>query len=221
MQFAENFRAALQDYSFLLEKKYPEKAVLEMVSTRYSLNHFERSILYRGVTTQETARRRKQKLLTIEQLDNRILHLDLFNVLFTLAAYLRGYPVYLANDGLVRDASESHGSVDWEMNLYKGLDLLIEFLEGLQFQKVIIYIDNPLEYGLAISEKLRELAISKKPSIEIITDPSPDHLIRAATEGIIATSDSNIIDKTALPVIDLPAFTIRKSFHKEIPALNI
>ena len=135
MHFTENFFQVLQDYIFLLEKKYPEKTVLEMVSKRYSLIHFERSMLYRGITIQETATRRKNKLITIEPLNHRTLHIDLFNVLFTIAANLRGYPVYVAND------------------------------------------------------------------------------------GIIATSDSTIIDKSTLPVLDLPAFIIRKSFHKEILSL--
>jgi hypothetical protein len=216
VQFAENFRQALQDYIFLLEKKYPEKTVLEMVSTRYSLDHFERSMLYRGITRQEIASRRKNKLVTIEQLSNRTLHLDLFNVLFTLAAYLRGFPVYQANDGFVRDASESHGKGDWEMHLDKSLLLIEEHLVDLKIQKMVIYLDNLLEFGLTIREELVELAKSKDPLIELINDPSPDHLIREAKDGIIATSDSTIIDKSILPVFDLPAFIIRRSFHKEI-----
>jgi hypothetical protein len=220
MHFTENFSQALQDYIFLLEKKYPEKTVLEMVSTRYSLNHFEHSMLYRGISKQEIAERRKSKMVTIEQLNNRRLHVDLFNVLFTVAAYLRGFPVYLANDGFIRDASESHGKGDWEVHLEKALFLIEENLPGTSTQKAVIYLDNLLEFGLAIREKLAEMAKSEAPLIEIITDPSPDHLIRAATEGIIATSDSTIIDKSVLPVFDLPAFIIRKSFHKEIPALN-
>jgi hypothetical protein len=219
MQFTENFSQALQDYIFLLEKKYPEKTVLEMVATRYSLNHFERSMLYRGITRQETAERRKKKLITIEQLNNRTLHLDLFNVLFTIAAYLRGFPVYLANDGFIRDASESHGKGDWEVHLDKALILIEEHLPELKVQKAVIYLDNLLEFGLAIREKLVEMAKSKGPVTEIITDPSPDHLVREAKEGIIATSDSTIIDKSNLPVFDLPAFIIRKSFHKEILSL--
>ena len=219
MQFTENFSQALQDYIFLLEKKYPEKTVLEMVSTRYSLNHFERSMLYRGITTQEIATRRKNKLITIEQLNNRTLHLDLFNVLFTIAAYLRGFPVYLANDGLIRDASESHGKGDWEVHLDKALDLIIEHLHEMEIRSVVIYLDNLLEFGLAIREKLLYMSKSPDPEIEIVTDPSPDHLVREAKEGIIATSDSTIIDKSTLPVYDLPAFIIRKSFNKEILTL--
>jgi hypothetical protein len=47
MVLNENFREALNDYIFLIEKKYPEKSAHEMVSARYRLNHFERSILTR------------------------------------------------------------------------------------------------------------------------------------------------------------------------------
>ena len=77
MQFTEHFRQALQDYSFFLEKKYPENAVLEMVATRYGLNHFERSMLYRGVTSKDNAVRRENKLAAAGQLHNETLHIDL------------------------------------------------------------------------------------------------------------------------------------------------
>jgi len=212
MQFTENFQLALKDYIFLLNNKYPEKAIHELVSTRYSLNHFERSILYRGISTKVKSEKRKNRLLTIEQLNNRIIHIDLFNVMFTMAAYLRGFPVFISNDGLLRDASESHGSGDWEVHLDKSLDLLIDCLEELKILKAVIYIDNPLEYGLAITEKLSELSKSSIPIIKIITDPSPDHLIREATDGIIATSDSTIIDRSSLPIFDLPAFCLQHAF---------
>jgi hypothetical protein len=145
--------------------------------------------------------------------------LDLFNVLFTLAAYLRGFPVYLASDGLVRDASESHGKGDWDVHLQKGVELIGDHLWETRACKVIIYIDNLMEFGLAIREKLEDLAKSTNPVIGIITDPSPDHLVRGAKEGVIVTSDSTIIDKSNLAVFDLPAFIIRQSFNKEILSL--
>jgi hypothetical protein len=215
MQFSEHFRQALQDYIFLVERKYPEKTILEMVSTRYSLNHFERSILFRGVTSIELAERRKKRLVTIEQLNNRTLHIDLFNVLFTIAAYLRGYPVYIAYDGFLRDASESHGSGFWRIHLDKSLFLLENHLNSLDFSTAIFYIDHPLESRQEIVEKIEELARIFTKKIEIITDLSPDHLLKAAREGVIATSDSVIIDKSALPVFDLPKFILEKAFHPE------
>jgi len=220
MLFTENFRQAIEDYTHLLNKKYPEKAIHELVSTRYSLSHFERSVLYRGITTNEKAGKRKARLITIEQLRNQSLHIDLFNVLYTLAAYLRGFPVIIANDGLLRDASESHGSGEWEVHLDKGLELLIKSLAGMKFGKAVIYIDNPLEHSKVIAEKLEQILTGSKSLIETITDPSPDHLIREAKDGIIATSDSTIIDKSKLPVFDLPRTVLEFHFEPKLLRLD-
>jgi hypothetical protein len=216
MVFSENFHEALKDYILLLNKHYPLKTIHELVATRYALSHFERSMLYRGITTNEKAGKRKARLITIEQLSNRTMHIDLFNVLYTLAAYLRGFPVFISNDSLMRDASESHGSGEWEVHLEKSLDLLLKSLAGLKIIKAVIYIDNPLEHSKVISEKLEQILKGSKPLIETINDPSPDHLIREAKDGIIATSDSTIIDKSALPVFDLPRAIIEFHFKPKL-----
>lgn len=220
MHFTENFHQALQDYIFLLEKKYPEKAIHELVSTRYALNHFERSTIYRGITTKEHAVHRKYKLITIEQFNNEIIHIDLFNVLFTIAAYLRGFPVYIAFDGFLRDASESHGKGDWAPHLDQGLEILLEFLGGLPAEKAILYLDNPLEYGPAIAENLKVIARHDHSDIQLISDPSPDHLMREARAGVLATSDSTIIDKSPLPVVDLALAVLLSRFEPNIPRLE-
>jgi hypothetical protein len=220
MQFTEHFRQALQDYIFLLEKKYPEKSVLEMVATRYGLNHFERSMLYRGVAIKDNTILRKNKLVTTEQLNNGNLHMDLFNVLFIIAAYLRGYPVYISLDGFLRDASESHGSGDWQVHLDRSLDLLLKNLHRLKCRKATFYIDNLLEGMNEISGKLHKSAQNDEMVYVIVSDASPDHLIIEAKEGIIATSDSRIIDKSGLPVFDLPYFILYNSFHKDFIQLK-
>ncbi len=228
MQITENFRQAMMDYIFLLEKKYPEKALHELVSTRYALNHFERSILFRGITTRKIAEKRKSRLIstpkwnngTMELWNNQPLHIDLFNVLFTIAAYLRGYPVYISMDGLLRDASESHGSGDWEVHLDKSLDLLVDFLPGLQAGKIFYYVDNPIEYGGEICEKLFRITNNLKPDSEIIVADSPDSLIIDTNAGIIATSDSLIIDRSPLPVLDLPKILLESQFKPDLLKLS-
>jgi len=177
-------------------------------------------MLYRGITTDERAEKRKNRIVTSKKLNKQVLLIDLFNVLYTLAAYLRGFPVFISSDSLLRDASESHGTGEWEVHLDKGLDLLLKSLEDLKIRKAIIYIDNPLEHGREISEKLTEIAKQTKPEIEIIADPSPDHLIREAKEGIIATSDSTIIDKSTLLVFDLPRAVLESQFDPKFIRLD-
>ncbi len=220
MIFTENFHQSIEDYIHLLNKKYPEKTILEMIATRYSLSHFERSILYRGITTEEKAEKRKNRIVISKKLTRQVLHIDLFNVLYTLAAYLRGFPVFISNDGILRDASESHGSGEWEVHLVKGLELLMGDVDGLKLKKAVFYIDNPLEHYQVILEKLKELSNRLRPEIKIISDASPDHIIRDSKDGIIATSDSTIIDKSSLPVFDLPKTILESHFEPKLLKLD-
>jgi hypothetical protein len=67
---------------------------------------------------------------------------------------------------------------------------------------------------------MKEISKHLKPVIKIISDPSPDHLIREAEEGVIASSDSTIIDKSALPVFDLPKYVLENSFSPHILNLS-
>ncbi|MFO7614519.1 MAG: DUF434 domain-containing protein [Bacteroidales bacterium] len=229
MQITDNFRQAMQDYIFLLEKKYPEKTIHNLISTRYALNHFERSILYRGLTTQQTAEERKKRLLVLNNSDQKQetrnpepfpLHIDLFNVLFTIAAYLRGYPVYLSNDGIVRDASESHDCTGWAEHLEKALYILLQDLEHIKSSRNLFYIDSPMPLCSHFGEIITAAAKNSKSLIEIILDESPDHLLRNATEGILATSDSTIIDKSLLPVLDIPHYLLEKRFGAKLLRLD-
>jgi len=213
MKFSENFTQALQDYIFFLEKKYPEKSVHELVSTRYALNHFERSVLYRGVTTKEKAGNRGKKLITSEQLANRTIHIDLFNVLFTIAAYLRGFPVYEAMDSLVRDASEGHDSHDWVRHLEKALDLVMDNIDGLKVNRIYCYLDTPIRLSSYVANEIEKKALILVTEVSVIRDGSPDHLIRSAEDGILATSDSSIIDHSLLPVFDLPKHILSIVYH--------
>lgn len=213
MHLSDNFRLALGDYVWLLEKKYPEKSIHELVSTHYALNHFERSMLYRGIAPKGKAIARKSRLITIEQLNNRTLHIDLFNALFTIAAYLRGFPVYLSNDGLLRDASESHDSHEWVDHLEKALVLLLEHIDGLSNHKVVFYLDNPLHLSGYVAKEIEKRSGLFKVETEVISHKSPDHLIRKAADGVLATSDSTIIDRSDLPVFDLPCYILVKAYE--------
>lgn len=220
MNLSHDFKQAMEDYTLLLEKKYPRKTILELVSTRYNLNHFERSILYRGISPSGKAAARREKLAGPEAAAGQPIHIDLFNGLFTVAAYLRGFPVYLSNDGLLRDASESHGDAEWMPHLARALDLLPPFLEKEGPSTVFIYIDNPLEYQRQVVEQTHEHCSKCSLDHEIILHDSPDHLLEKATRGVLASSDSTIIDRSPLPVLDLPRAVLEHHFEPKFEAIG-
>jgi hypothetical protein len=213
MNLSESFNLALKDYTLLLNKGYPQKSILQLVATRYSLNQFERSMLYRGVTSEEKAQKRRQRFTRMPSVKGETLHIDLFNALFTIAAYLRGYPVYIANDGVLRDASENHGCEDWIEHLQKGLALMMQFLDKAAPGSAYFYIDNPMQHCRQAIESIHMHCQEAGLDHEIILHDSPDHILEKATGGILASSDSTIIDRSGLPVFDLPRAVLTLHFE--------
>jgi hypothetical protein len=220
MNLSHDFKQALEDYILLLNKNYPHKTVLELVGTRYGLNHFERSMLYRGIAPADKADARKARLVSHPAASGKNLHIDLFNGLFTVAAYLRGFPVYLSIDGILRDASESHGSSDWTVHLDKALDLTMVLLEKIQPLNTVFYLDNPIEHCRVVVETIHNHFKDSGPDHEIVIHDSPDHLLEKAVTGILASSDSTIIDRSPLPVLDLPRAVLEFHFEPKFIAIE-
>ena len=104
MILTENFKNAIYDYIYFLEKEYPQKAILKLIGDRYLLSGIQRTMLYRGITTKENSLKRTSKLITENLLSNQILHIDGYNVLITIGSYLNGNTVFVSNDNFLRDA---------------------------------------------------------------------------------------------------------------------
>ena len=55
VEISIDFKQAVIDYLYLLEKLYPHKAILKIIGDRYRLSKTQRSILFRGITRKEAA----------------------------------------------------------------------------------------------------------------------------------------------------------------------
>jgi hypothetical protein len=119
-------------------------------------------------------------------------------------------------DGLLRDASESHESNEWVQHLEKALEICIGELNKLQVAKAVFYLDNPLHISGMIAREIEKCSEKIHAEIQIIRDESPDHIIRSVAEVVLATSDSIIIDKSPLPVFDLPKAMLESHFEPKL-----
>ncbi len=216
MVISEYFREAVRDYFFLISNHYPVKQVKKIVGDRYMLSGTERSILYRGVFTKDIAEARKKKRLTSEKLVGQTVHLDGFNVLITMISYLNGNPVFIARDGFVRDASETHGKRISEDLLIKSLDMCCEVLSTIRIIYANFYYDTQLNHNQRLIEHTKKSLIKNKIEGDTGTFDNVDTLLQNIAEGIIVTSDSEIIDRSLVPVFDLPFEIISNSFNKEL-----
>ena len=86
-----NFQRAIEDYRFLKNRRYSDKAALKLVGDRYRLTSNERNCLFRAVIADADCALRKQKLITLDALVNKPLGVDWYNVLITVESYLKGY----------------------------------------------------------------------------------------------------------------------------------
>ncbi len=66
-----------------------------------------------------------------------------------------------------------------------------------------------------LAQKLNEILNQNQLHGTADTHRSPDHLLKATTKGLIATSDSTIIEKTGLKVIDLPQQVLCSCFEPD------
>lgn len=209
----ENFRLAAWDYLYLLDRKYPQKAILKIIGDRYLLSGTERSMLYRGIAASQTATTRIKRFAGLADLSGSELVIDGFNVLITIGSYLNGNAVFISNDGILRDASEIHGKVFRSALLDRSLELLNDFLFSIKPSTIVFYLDEPVAHSGDLCHQINLLLASKSIPGVAKTCHSADYHLKICRSGILATSDSAVIDKAQVMLFDLPKHLI-EHFYK-------
>ena len=216
--YTENFKSGILDYYYLIDRQYPEKGTLKLVGDKYKLNRDQRTILYRGISSNLNAEERKKRIT--DNINKQYLIIDGYNVLFSLLNYRLGRIVFISNDNIVRDAGSLHGKLRDEEIFFQCLELLFEFFHEHQPSFVHFYIDSPVSHSALHSERINDMIHKNNLSgiCEIVK--SPDYVIKNFGEGIILTSDTVIIDKTTNPVADVPRKILESKFNAELFDLN-
>jgi hypothetical protein len=208
-----NFAEACATYRLLREKGYPEKATLNLVGNRHGLSRIQRNCLFRGVVPAAIAASRKEKIVSPDAAYGHALALDWYNVLITVESYLQGHVLYSADDGVVRDASETHGSYRTGPFTPRAIDEIIAVIARLQPARVDAFLDEPIAFSGLMAEDARSRLAALSCPVDVALARSADSPLKAAA-GIVATSDSALLD-TCPRVLDLAAAVLaaRFSFH--------
>ncbi len=207
----ENFRKAATDYFYLLDRKYPQKGTLKLVGDRYKLSGDQRTILYRGISSKSRADIRRKRLTRSSE--NKTLIIDGYNVLFTILNYRLGKPLFISNDGILRDAGSLHGKLRNEDIFCECVSLLFEFLIPCKPEHLEIFLDSPVSHSAVhkfiIDKEMSACSVSGNCNVV----KSPDFEIKQYTEGLVCTSDTAIINKTGNLILDLPRLVLEKNFN--------
>jgi hypothetical protein len=147
------------------------------------------------------------------------LGVDWYNVLITVESYLKGYPVFLADDGLLRDSSGVHGSYRPGRVTEAALRKILEAVTHLAPARLELFLDAPISFSGAMAEQLRRRAPAACPS-EVTVSPSADYPLKSFP-GVVATSDSSIIDREAIrKVVDLARFVIENGYGTRVASVE-
>ena len=192
----EALGSAARDYLWLLDRGYSSEAALKLVGDRRQLPREERMILFRGLAP--SARAASRLPLLVSSPRGRRLLLDGHNQALTVMHYLEGRPLFLSNDGLLRDAGGSHGRIAREELFERALGLLAESLASAAPSRVLALFDAPIprsaRHAARLGELLAGLGIAAEARLEADADAP---LKRAPPGSAVATSDSAIAEALA------------------------
>jgi len=201
------FKAAA-DLRYLLAQGYPRRGALLFVGNHYQLSRPEREMLNRGVYPEPEAQIRRQHLLPAEKLRGRALGVDGHNVLITLECALLKQVLIDCDDGLIRDAAGASSSYRPGEITERALDLALDFLQAHDVKSVMFLLDAPMSQSGDLAAQVTAVMAGRGLMGRARAVPVPEAELYAFP-GLVATSDSVLIDRVNEPV-DLAGQIIRK-----------
>ena len=199
-------KSAAADFRYLLNRGYPRTRSLELVGNRYNLDALHRQILHRGVFAAGKSQLRRAHWVNPSAVCGQVLAVDGHNVLITLEAFLSKTPVVLCDDGWFRDVSGASSGYRFGEIGKRSLAMILETLKALGPGNTLFLFDSPMAYSGELASLVREEMKKYALAGDARAVPVPENILQEH-EGIVATSDSALIDR--LPrVVDLAGHII-------------
>lgn len=207
------FRNACKDYAYLINRNYPERGTLKLVGDRYRLTRDQRTILYRGISSDEKSALRKVKM--VREIENKTLGIDGYNVLFSLLNYRLGRFVFISSDDVLRDAGSLHGKFKDEVLFTDCIHILAKHLSVLHPSHVEVFLDSPVSHSEKHARVVTEIFQISGMAVDCRVIRSADYGLRHLPFEVLATSDSVIIEHAESRIIDLPRIILAKQYNAE------
>jgi hypothetical protein len=190
----ENLRAALADFSMLLTKGYADKSALKLVGDKFSLTQRQRLAIMRSACSDRQLNLRKQRQVKVDDLADKPLVIDGYNVLITVEAAMSGAVVFRGRDGCCRDLASIHGTYRKVTETIPAIELIGEFLQDKSVNESLWLLDSPVSNSGRLKKLIGELAQKKGWKLDVKLLPSPDaELIK--TDNVVVSSDSVVLDR--------------------------
>lgn len=187
-------REAVIDMSHLLSRGYGERSSLQLVGNRYKLNSRQRKAVFRVSSSNTDVSVRQAKCFTKEQIQNRVIDIDGFNILILLESALSGAFIFKSKDGTYRDISSVHGSYRRVIKTEEAINLIGNVLFNLDILEVNWFLDAPVSNSGKLKKRLEVIGIQNNYNWNIYLVNNPDRLL-VDRNNIVVSSDGWILDR--------------------------
>lgn len=189
----DKLKSAVRDMQYLLSRNYAEKASADLVGNHYRLKTRQIQALRGASASEIQIQNRKSKELEISDLKNKTIYLDGFNVLILLESLLSGAYIFEGLDGCFRDLSGVFGTYKRVNQTQKVIELVAEFFQKSQAEKLIWIFDKPVSNSGRIKQIILDYAIENNLNWNVELEFNPDKFLAENVE-IIISSDAWILD---------------------------
>ena len=190
---------AVTDIRYLLDRGYPEKGAITFVCNHYRLDIKWRYVFTRVVFGRDTIKSRMEKTVKCEDLEGAVVLVDGYNVLIGVESALKGEPVYLCDDGFLRDTRGVFRNYRCSGLTERAMDEILGVLRGVAPFRVEFLFDSQIskskEMARWVEVKLKDAGLEGCAGTSIHVDYDLKQ-----SNGIIATADGSIIDEVAKAV---------------------
>lgn len=135
---------AAKDLKYLLDRGYNRKTSLDFISGRYQLKKQEKNLLYRYVFSDKEIIRHKYKLIPLNEIRNKKLVIDAYNVLITVEAIADKEKLIEGMDGFLRDFRGVFSSYRFTEKTETALDEILRLLIGYKPEDVLFIFDSQI-----------------------------------------------------------------------------
>ncbi|MCX6676775.1 MAG: DUF434 domain-containing protein [Methanothrix sp.] len=191
-----------------MDRGYPNDTAVRYVSDHHRLPEGQRIVLLRTIVSAERAQRRMAKALRLHALRGRAVFVDGYNALITTESLLAGFPVYLCDDGFLRDTRGFFKSYKESRITVSALCEIFDLLAQALPSRVEVLLDQQISRSGELAKEARSLMAERDLPGEARCARDVDHQLKVCG-SIVASSDGNVID-AASSVIDLPGEIARE-----------
>jgi hypothetical protein len=197
---------AAEDIRHLLSRGYPRTGVIRFASDHYRLENRDRHILMRVVVEPGVAALRIRKRIPCVGIKDKKIMVDGYNVIIATESVILGEPVFLCDDGFIRDI---RGVFRNYRNPVEGVcRQVLEILSECKPDSVTFLFDSQISKSGMLARYIRGLLHEYSLSGDARTSKHVDFDLKHC-DMIVATGDGNIIDEVR-SAVDIPGCILKK-----------